>query len=99
MPKRTALDAAPVGPETVSVNGCRVRAGDPAWAGLDLAKAVLRQTSIWGKDPHLDAPWCHPSDQPHGWKHGIRYRVRPRWRTHRFEKREDGWWVARGTGL
>jgi hypothetical protein len=98
MPRRAGPDAAPVAPETIRVNGDFVRAQDPAWSGLDLARAMLRDRSIWGDDHHLDTPWCHPSDQPHGWEDGIRYRVRPRWRSHRFEKRDDGWWVVRGRG-
>jgi hypothetical protein len=78
----------PVAPDTVSVLGSRWEADEPAWAGLDFAKAKLRtqntlMLSICGADApydlHLDVPFWHPGDgepdpdiEDWAW-----YRVRP----------------------
>lgn len=95
----------PVTPATCTVNGYAYHPKDAAWAGLDLSRAIVREKSTaavallgpdraW-PDHHLDVPWCHPDDQPEGWSDCIRYRVRPRRRGWRFEKREDEWRLVR----
>jgi hypothetical protein len=90
----------PVSPKTVTVLGYRVKATDPAWLGLDLSRAILREQSTAGMfllgpdappDHHLDVPWCHPNDQPGGWRDGLKYRVRPRRKAWRFVKEGDEW--------
>lgn len=94
-----------IGPDTVTVLGYRWNAGAP-WAGLDFSRAVLRERSTAGvmlfgdgapDDHHLDVPWCHPKDQPEGWRDGTMYRVRPsyRCRGYRFAQRPDGTWALR----
>lgn len=102
MDKQTTL---PVSPETVTVLGYRVKADSPAWLGLDLSRAILREQNtlelvLFGKDAappdhHLDVPWCHPQDQPHGWRDGCMYRVRPRRKAWRFVKEGDEWRLSR----
>jgi hypothetical protein len=77
----------PVAPDTVTVLGCRWKATEPAWQGLDFTKARLRTQStlmlfVVGPndapyDLHLDVPFCHPNDQPEGWDDETVYRVRP----------------------
>lgn len=97
-------DEIPVHPLTVRVDGEQWRTGG-TWAGLDFSRAAIReQASIMvmavgqqeaPPDHHLDVPWCHPADQPHGWRDGILYRVRPARPNWRFNQREDGRWVLR----
>jgi hypothetical protein len=96
-PAATYLELSPA---TVTVNGHRCTEADPAWTGLDLPRAILRdentlEMALFGTgaspDHHLDVPWCHPLDQPHGWRDGIRYRVRPRKPGWRFEMRSGRW--------
>lgn len=78
----------PVAPETITVLGYRVKADDPRWLGLNLAKAEPRmQASLMlaiagdeaPEDIHLSVPWCHPDDRANGMDDdACRYRVRPR---------------------
>lgn len=93
----------PVSPATVTVLGHRVTPTSPAWLGLDLSRAILREQNtlemfLFGAkappDHHLDVPWCHPTDQPHGWNDGAMYRVRPRRKGWRFVQVGGEWMVA-----
>jgi hypothetical protein len=90
----------PIDHRNVTVNGSAWRKSDP-WNGLDFSRAVVRERStlmvaVVGTadappDHHLDVPWCHPDDQPQGWKDGCWYRVRPRKKRMRFVKDGDEW--------
>lgn len=53
-----------VSPETVTVNGYRYKATDPAWIGLDFTTAEIRYWDKPPNDPRLRVPFCHPLDQP-----------------------------------
>ena len=94
----------PVSPETVTVLGNRVKPTSPAWLGLDFSRAILRERNTLSmallgpdapEDHHLDVPWCHPLDQPHGWRDGAMYRVRPRRDGWRFVKEGETWKLSR----
>lgn len=77
----------PVSPENVTVLGYRVKATNPMWSGLDMAKAEPRtQTTIelacFGSvaaplDIHLRVPWRDPDDRSCE-ESDCWYRVRPR---------------------
>ncbi len=89
----------PISADRVTINGYRYKTESPAWAGLDLTKAVERHYSIWGKDYHLDVPFWHPDDGPHPDPPEMRYRVRPRRVREHFERRGDMWGIAKGRPL
>lgn len=92
-----------VTPETVTVNGYRVKATDQAWRGINWSDAqVLEQSSLMvfvvgaaqaPPDHHLSVAWMHTDDQkgyadsPDMW---ARYRVRPRRKGYRFQQAPDG---------
>lgn len=73
-----------VSPLTCTVNGYRYKAATPAWEGLDMSKAELREVSICGEDHHLRVPWWHPADGLHPTPPECWYRVRPRLSSRRF---------------
>ena len=80
-----AVETFPVSPETCTVNGYRVKASSPAWAGLDFEHASVREQAsillfVMGNeapfDLHLSAPWLDPDDTDRE-EDGCFYRVRP----------------------
>ncbi len=88
-------------PHDCTVNGSRVSKTSPAWLGLDLANAELRETS-WmmefvskgrdvPNDHHLSVPFSFPGDDPSKYE-GCRYRVRPIRKRDKFVL-VDGLWM------
>ena len=96
----------PVDATTCTVNGYRYRQTEPAWTGLALSRAELRDQAsimVWiaGADApydlHLSVPWQHPDDGPWTPQTGCWYRVRPKREKGAAFVRVDGvWWLRYG---
>jgi hypothetical protein len=65
------------------------------WAGLDFARAELRNRSIWGQDYHLDVPFWHPDDGEPPDPPEMYYRVRLKRGWKRFVCVDGTWMVER----
>jgi len=91
---------APIGPDTVTVDGSRWEPG-PAWDGFGWHLAKPRKHSIWSAldlcddDPHLLVPWRHADDQRVRWENCGRYRLRVRKPWDRFVCVDGTWMVER----
>lgn len=94
----------PIQPDNCTVNGRRLKAHSPAWRGLVMAKAELRETSSLMElvcagqnvpaDHHLSVPFCDPGEKSEDYE-GQKSRVRPSRKCDRFVLVDGVWMLDR----